>query len=314
MKIITKLALLFTITTLFGCASSSKLIDKGFSNLQNGSHDKAEKKFVKAIEKKTYNDNQIIHKAYHGLSLVETRRNNLVRAEDFEYKAYQNDKSNPEYAYNIAKFKANSNDRSAYNWLFSIGESEVQGRGSVLAYGNKASNEPMFKPIANEIKFQRFCAGFRRVKLSIDRGYSSESDKWTENDQFATVAAIIPSGEKKVVLATNTIENENNASWYNQYAVFDYKLGTTVNISQLDEDFTSHDLLSQYNGVIPWDLKLSEIKGQQSRLAISLSDTEQQPYTSGTSIPSTISPGLIGAALTGATYVLGLKKCNGFGR
>jgi hypothetical protein len=77
-------------------------------------------------------------------------------------------------------------------------------------------------------------------------------------------------------------------------------LGTTVKINQLDEDFTGHDILSSYTGSIPFDLGLREIKGNQSHLELSIHDTEQSPYTTGTSTPSTISPTIIGVAIAGA--------------
>lgn len=296
-----KIFYLFIAASLVSCSSSSKLIDKGYSKLRNGNEGKAEKKFNKAISNASSKDRYIIHSAYHGLSLVERKRGNYSRAEEFEYSAYQKDNSNPEYAYSLARYKAIKGDaKSTYNWLYSIGDCEAHGRGQVSTLAKMASTEPDFRSLLGDIKFQRFCAGYRRVKLSIDNGYSSESDKWTENDQFATVSAVLPNGERKIVLCTNTREDDNSASWYNQYVVFDYKLGSTVTIAQLDEDFTSHDLLSKYTGPIPWDLGLKEIKGTQSRLELSVSDTEQSPYTSGTSIPSTISPELIGIAIGGA--------------
>ena len=300
-KVISQILFLSYVAFFVGCVSTTTLIDKGFSKIGNGNFDKAESKFTKALEKKTYKDNGVIHKAYHGLSVVAASRQNYVMAENYEFKAHENNTTNLEYAYNLAKFKANKGEmQKAYNWLFYLGDIEANGYGRINVYTQKALNEPMFRTLNDDIKFQRFCQGYRRVKLSILRGYSSESDKWTENDQFATVAANLPSGERKLILCTNVIEDDNSAVWSNQYVVFDYKLGTTLKINQLDEDYTSHDVLSAYTGSIPFDLNLKEIKGNQSRLELNIQDTEQASYTSGTTAPSTIDPTLIGIAIAGA--------------
>jgi hypothetical protein len=300
-KILIQTVLLSIVMFFASCSSTAGLIETGYAKLQQGNNDKAEAKFTKALEKKTYKDNAVIDKAYHGLSMVASNKGNYSRAKDYEYKAHQINNNSFEYAYNLAKFNAQEGDtKNAYNWLFYLGDISARGYGSMSSYGQRASTDPFFSALSDDNKFQRFCAGYRRLNISILRGYSSESDKFTENDQFATVSAVVNSGDRKVVLCTNTIDDDNSASWSNQRVVFDYKLGTSVKIAQFDEDYTSHDLLSSYTGSIPYDLNLTEIKGDRSGLQLSVQDTEQGAYTSGTSIPSTISPTLVGIAVAGA--------------
>ena len=201
----------------------SKIIEKGHASLNRGDYDKAIKKFDKAAGKaKVSND-----KAYHGLALAYEGKRNIALAADYEYKAHKANDLNPEYCYNIARYNAYSGNKpNAYAWLYHVGFCVAKSKSfrSMDHYINQASGEPFFESLEGDEKFYRFLnGGYRRVKIQIESGKSSESDKFTQNDQFAVVSAYTVSGKNKVILATDVIQDDNSANFYNEYVIFDYK-------------------------------------------------------------------------------------------
>lgn len=119
----------------------------------------------------------------------------------------------------------------------------------------------------------------RKIKLTILESYSKEQDKFTENDQFITV---VYNGH--IILTTPVMQDMNLAKWKDQYVVFDYCENSMVNITQLDDDYTFHDVLSQYNGALkPGEMK---IDGPLSYVKIKVEYTNDNLQTTHYSIPT----------------------------
>ena len=289
--------------------NTSKIIGKGYSKLNSGNYDKAIKKFDKAVRKPGYGK----AKAYHGLALSYENKNNISRALNYAQRACKTNTTDPGYSFNLARYNAYLGEESkAINWLFNIGDAIAVSRSrNIEYYARKASNDPFLKTLRNDIKFRRFLdGGYRRVKLSIRSGKSSVDDKWTQNDQFAVVSAQTNNGKQKVILATDVIQDDNSASFYGEYVIFDYKLGTTISIGHYDEDYTSHDRLSSYKGPIPSNLQnlTKTTNSRSSSLSFSISDANTSTYTSGTDIPSTISTSDILLGVGAAALVIGASE------
>lgn len=139
-----------------------------------------------------------------------------------------------------------------------------------------------------------------RLKISILEGYSNESDKLTANDQFATVVY-----GKTLILTTPVNQDQNSTSWQNQFVIFDYNTDSSVCISQLDDDYAYHDVLSQQCTVLrPGELK---IKGVNSQLLIRVEEVNEPVQTTNNAIPSNTNLGLFLASIK-ANRVLADKE------
>lgn len=118
-----------------------------------------------------------------------------------------------------------------------------------------------------------------RLKLTVTEGFSNESDKFTQNDQFA---AVVYKGN--LILTTNVIQDNNSCHWQNQSVIFDYNTDSLVTISQLDDDYSYHDLLSQYTGKLkPGELRIT---GTASYLIVKIEESKEEPTTTGVEIPT----------------------------
>jgi hypothetical protein len=118
----------------------------------------------------------------------------------------------------------------------------------------------------------------KRVKLSLVEGYTEEGDKFTANDQFVTVVY-----KGNVILCTSIKDDANKTAWPNEYVVFDYAVNDTVVISQLDDDYTYHDLLSQYVGRLK--VGVGTANRQTSHLTFLVQEVTEDVKTTGTTLP-----------------------------
>jgi tetratricopeptide (TPR) repeat protein len=286
MNFTNKTSCFFTVLLLAtSCVSPQALIQQGFDKMSQNQYDKAEKKFAKVLRKES-DEARVVHdQAYHGMSVLYLRKDQLSTAKEYEYKAYRCSEKLL-YIYNLARFEAQEGNRQvAYDWLFRLAHSNSEQRNR---YATLAFAEPMFKSLKYEAKFNRLWAGYRRIAISILEGYSTESDKMTENDQFVVVSAfLLNQGVSKIILCTTTIENDNQARWQNEFVVFDYKLGTEVTISQYDQDYTANDLLSRGSMILPLDLSWNTIIGRRSHVIFRIQDIEMEPQTTNSDLPRT---------------------------
>lgn len=119
----------------------------------------------------------------------------------------------------------------------------------------------------------------KRVKLTVLEAFSKEQDKFTENDQFVTVVF-----QNQIILTTPVIQDMNLAKWKDQYVVFEYCDGDILNITQLDDDYTFHDVLAQYNGALKMgDMKL---EGPLSYFKIKVEETKETLQSTHYSLPT----------------------------
>lgn len=135
--------------------------------------------------------------------------------------------------------------------------------------------------IRNTSAYRRWHSGIRRLKIQPLDGFSNETDKGTENDQFVTVV-----NEGRLVLATKTIQDKNQAYWKNDYVVLDTYIDSVITISQMDEDYLFCDILSS-RVINPRTTGEVMVYATNSHLRIMITDTNDPVYTSGTDLPTT---------------------------
>lgn len=276
--------LLFVCTVSFSC-SHDALVKSGWKKYRKGDYTKAEVKFNKALSKSESPD------ALEGRAFSKFKRGNtssgLIDIENAATKS-----SRASFTYNAAMLNAEvGKNESSFNLLCSI-----YRKNNYTNYIQKAKTEKAFRSLQSQTKFRRMLDGYRRVKVSILEGKSNRPDDKgicplcvrTGNDQFVVVAGSLPNGKQAVLLCTNTIQDNNNVRWNNQYTVFDYKLGTSIAVAQIDEEVTSHDLLSRFEGSIFSGGTFKTSGNYNSSVIYSIEDTEQSGYTAGVNVPKTI--------------------------
>lgn len=145
----------------------------------------------------------------------------------------------------------------------------------------QADTTPAVDLIRQTAGYRRWHTGIRRIKIQPLDGFSNETDKGTENDQFVTIVS-----EGRVILATRTIENKNQAYWANDYVIMDTYVDSLINVTQLDEDYMFCDVLS--SGTIdPHYTGERMIRASNSHLRLMVSDCYDAVRTTGTSLPTT---------------------------
>ena len=129
--------------------------------------------------------------------------------------------------------------------------------------------------------YRRWHAGIRRLKIQPLDGFSNETDKGTENDQFVTVVS-----EGRVILTTRTIENKNQAYWTTDYVITDTYVDSLISVTQLDEDYMFCDVLSA-GTIDPRYVGERLIRATNSHLRLMVSDCYDATLTTGTGLPTT---------------------------
>lgn len=246
--------------------------------LENKETYKAERRFLKAIEK----DKKSVN-AYIGLGLTKREQTkNYEAVKNFE-KALEYDSKNPEALFQLARIQSLMGNKSeAYESLLKLAYTT-----SFSNYKYQISNNYDFSNLKHESKFERLLDGYRRTKLKILSAYSN--DEWTGDDHFIVVAAQVPSGENQIILVTDELSDRDNAYWDNEYVIFDYKTGSRVNIKHFDADVTEYELLSSWQGELPFKYDTYTIQNNKGKFSFSLSDSEENTYSTIKSLPGTIS-------------------------
>jgi hypothetical protein len=160
-------------------------------------------------------------------------------------------------------------------WYCAKGDTVNALEQMLLLYGDSlyhnrikmADNEPKLDLIRNTVAFHRWHNGIRRLKIQPLDGFSNETDKGTENDQFVTIVS-----EGREIMATVTIQDKNQAYWKHDYVIFDTHIDSAIIVTQLDEDYIFCDVLS--SGAI--DSKTTGevlIRATNSQLRLMVSDT-----------------------------------------
>jgi len=265
------------------CASSSKLVSKGWKEVGRGNYKKAEKKFFKAIRKERNND-----KAYEGLAFMEAQRRDYIKAEVYMEKAYSL-RPTADRAYAYARF---ANKRGKQNKAMEL-LYQIPKLGNFDYYRGLAKKESDFSSLKGDGRFNRYLLGYRRLKIQPYYAYSSEDDGLLggENDMFVVVE-----NQNKILLTTEVIQDNNIARWSNDYVIFDYPLNSSISISLLDEDVVKHDNLLSVKGYFtPNDYTWQNRRN--TTLKVKVSDTDSPPYTTGNMVPYELGIGGVAAAI-----------------
>ncbi|MBS1594866.1 MAG: tetratricopeptide repeat protein [Bacteroidetes bacterium] len=148
-------------------------------------------------------------------------------------------------------------------------------------YIRQSDTIPALDLIRQTAGYRRWHAGIRRLKIQPLDAFSNETDKGTENDQFVTIVS-----EGRVVLATKTIENKNQAYWTKDYVILDSYIDSLITVTQLDDDYMFCDVLS--SGTIdPHYTGERMIRATNSHLRLIVSDCYDAVHTTGTALPTT---------------------------
>ncbi len=271
-----KFITLITISLLLiSCASSEKLVKKGWREYQKNKLIKADKLFSKALKRKGYKEG-----AYEGKAFTSRSFGNYDNAEYYISKAYNLNSNSAKNTYNYACFSnLNGNKNRAMNLLF-----KIPSKGDFDYYRKLASKDKDFKSLRDNPKFIHFLSGYRRLKIKPYSAYSNDDDGlFNENDLF-----VIVENKGKIILATDVIQESNKANWSNEYVIFDYPLDSKIKIILMDEDIVEHDKLVYVNGLIT-ETDNYTFKSGTSYLKVNITDVESEPYTTGTYLPSEVS-------------------------
>lgn len=270
---------------LQSCASADKLSTKGWSSYRSGEYGKAEKKFSKALDKKSYHPG-----ALEGMAFVSSRQGNYSSAERYMGKLYGQQK-NTRNAYNYACFTNRAgNSARAMNLLF-----ETSAGYDFDKYRQLAAKDSDLSSLRSNAKFKRFLAGYRRLKITPLEGYSKDDDGMFGIEPYNDLFAVV-SHNGKILLATTPGTDRNTERWSGEYVTFDYKLGSPVGIYLVDEDVYDHDWLVGSKGALvsTGDLTFNG----NGYLKVRIEDTESDPRTTGVDIPE--ERGLFDDLLAGA--------------
>lgn len=258
---------------LFSCnPNAHKLTQKGWEKFRANIYSKAEKKFNKALKQQPN-----YHSANHGLALINENRHNINDAYRYEKRAFENNNTSI-YAYNMARYCSkigikNSSLQYLY-WIFYQDDFEK--------WRLKAITENDFNNIKDQIKFQRWLARIRRIKVNPIQARTNDYDgSFDANDMFVTVAYA-----NRLILSTKTIKNNDTPKWNNDYVVFDYNVTQKFQIALMEEDEIMHDQLLFYNQkAIDKEYNLYQ---NLSSLRFSITDTEEEPYSTTIETPARI--------------------------
>ncbi len=257
---------------LFSCATSEKLTSKGWQLYRNGDYSKAESKFIKALNKQT------LTSTLEGMAFVKYKYRDYRAAENYSRKVYDRNKSSTSI-YNYARFtNLNGNELNAMRLLYELGNQRDFETYRQLSY-----KENDLKSLRNNIKFQRYVSGYRRLKISPYEAYSNDEDGLgfgfhNENELFITI-----SNNDYLILSTK-IQKDKDHVFLNDYVVFDYPIGSTLEMTLIDEDIYDHDKLVSVKGN-RIDVGNFTFTGN-GFMKIKIEDAEERPYTTGLYVPS----------------------------
>ncbi|MEE9362455.1 MAG: tetratricopeptide repeat protein [Cellulophaga sp.] len=146
-------------------------------------------------------------------------------------------------------------------------------------------NISSFKNLNSYPKFQRWISGIRRIKIKPVYGANYYSQEFTGEDLFLVILY-----DKEFILSTDVIDNRDSVYWNNDYVIFDYKIGSPLDIYLVDEDITENELLYHHTYYdIPRDLGKRVIEDGKKEIILNIEDSNRDVYTTGVTIPKPVS-------------------------